>query len=925
MVVETNMEKSSFRMMAAGLLTSLCTFAATASTLYFAGDSTLDDAGYSHGGRIRFPYYSWGTELQKSMKAECRVSNFARSGASTKSFLKSGQWAKLIAEVKEGDFVAIQFGHNDQKRSSDFYLNERWADPKGLFREIVRGWVGEVRAKGATPILLSPICRGTFDKDGKKLVDATHAFDGVCLGSYRDAMKELSAELGCDYVDMNGLTRELMERVGRDEAMKFFVISTGLAVGKDGEPSHDVTHPCRAGAEAFAKLFVENVVRRGLPVAELFEDFAGSALNGVQGKTEGSPKIDPLTTRWTFGAHEPFTMYRRVGRICTGAIDGNAKWVGDWLDWFDRHGPEKMEEMGFNFLHSRFYKGMGWEVEKKDFPNVKRFVANCHAHGVRALAYVQFGTLYPETLRREIPQVDSWAGVSETGGPSLYCGMYFRWMPCLNCREWEDCLKRMCTIALTEGGFDGIMFDNVFDAPCYCLRCEKAFREHLKSVPDRRNRFGIEDLDHVLLPRIRLSLETKLEVQDPVAQEWLRWRSDVMTGVVTRLRDHIKQVKPDAIVSGNPSPYRDRAEALYKAQNMAELCRAFDFIIMQNANFPEVWADGVIRNRARDLKFAQDMGQRVVALCDNVECLSSDQEAKFLLPMVEDIVFGGIPTDRTSIFPSPEPGYVDRKVFESRKPLHRRFNAFAAAHAEELSAPTVHSVRIFYPEREIYLSERDHQGVVAAEEILLRNRVPYGYLVSSPDDVMTVPKGTEVVVVPGLVALSAVQVEALVTYAKSGGKLVVTGDAGRYDDWIAQYRVNPFLPQVRGLANVVCRAEADVIPNAVMGWGYTVPPPADGGVALMEDLRKVGWKAPVEFEGLPPHVFAEYRKLPSGALAVHLINYDPAHVIGGARVVLPTGKSATAEEPLGADLSVHVLSADGVLPPFAEYLLVVVK
>ena len=656
--------------------------------------------------------------------------------------------------------------------------------------------------------------------------------------------------------------------------------------------------------------------RKIVVIAAAFLAFASAGAAEIE--------IDPLTTRWTFGAHEPFTMYRRVGRICTGAIDGNARWVGEWLDWFDRHGPEKMEEMGFNFLHSRFYKGMGWEVEQKDFPNVKRFVANCHAHGVRTLAYVQFGTLYPEAMRREIPQVDSWAGVSETGGPTLYCGMYFRWMPCLNCREWEDYIKRMCTIALTEGGFDGIMFDNVFDAPCYCPRCEKAFREHLKSVPDFQNRFGFEDLDYVLLPRIRLSQETKLEVKDPVAQEWLRWRADVMTGVMMRLRNHIKQVRPDAIVSGNPSPYRNRAEALYKAQNMAELCRAFDFIIMQNDNFPVVWADGVIRNRARDLKFAQDMGQRVVALCDNVEHLSPDREAKFLLPMVEDIVFGGIPTDRTSIFPSPEPGFVDRKVFESRKPLHQSFNAIAAAHAEELSAPTVHSVRLFYPEREIYLSERDHQGVVAAEEILLRNRVPYGYLVSSPNDVMTVPEGTKVVVVPGLVSLSGAQVGTLVAYAKSGGKLVVTGDAGRYDDWIAQHRLNPLLPQLRGLANVVCRAEADAIPNAVMGWGYTVPPPADGGAALMEDLRKVGWRPPVSFDNMPPHVFAEYRQLADGRLAVHLVNYRPEEPIADARLVVPEGGTAVFEEPFGAHPRKVTLGKDGALPTFGMYAAIVV-
>jgi lysophospholipase L1-like esterase len=204
------------------------------------------------------------------MKPECGVANYARSGASTKSFVKSGLWDKLIADVKPGDFVAIQFGRNDQKRSNDFYRENRWADPNGLFREIVRGWVKDVRAKGATPLLLSPIRRATFDKDGKKLLDKTTR--GVCLRSYRDAMRELSVELGCDFVDMNEMTRQLMESIGRDESYKFFVISTGMIKGKDGEPSRDTTHPIEAGAKEFAKLFVDDVKKRNLSVARLFRD-----------------------------------------------------------------------------------------------------------------------------------------------------------------------------------------------------------------------------------------------------------------------------------------------------------------------------------------------------------------------------------------------------------------------------------------------------------------------------------------------------------------------------------------------------------------------------------------------------------------------------------------------------------------------------
>ena len=294
------------------------------------------------------------------------------------------------------------------------------------------------------------------------------------------------------------------------------------------------------------------------------------------------------------------------------------------------------------------------------------------------------------------------------------------------------------------------------------------------------------------------------------------------------------------------------------------------------------------------------------------------------MPMIEDAVFGGIPTDRTTIFPSPEEGFINMEVWNRRKPQHERFNAFANSHREALMAPTIHSVRIFYPEREVLLSEKNHQGVAAAEEIFLRNRVPYGYLISTPDDVMTVPEGTDVIVVPGLTSLTDAQISALVAYARKGGKLVVTGDAGRYDGWNAQRRKNPFLPQLDGLPNVAVREKADLV-KAVLGWRYTIDAPADGGKALMADLAKTGWKPPVEFTGLPPYVFAEYKRLSDGSLAVHLVNMMPEEPISHAKIILPAGMKAAAEVPFGGDASVRDVAAEGSLPQFVEYLLITVK
>lgn len=113
--------------------------------------------------------------------------------------------------------------------------------------------------------------------------------------------------------------------------------------------------------------------------------------------------MDPLDMRWTFGAHEPITMYRRKGVKTTGGIEGSSKWTDEWLNWFDTESPKLMKELGLNWCHARFYKGMGWEFEKKDYPNVRRFVDAAHANGVHVLAYIQFMTLYYENMLAEDP------------------------------------------------------------------------------------------------------------------------------------------------------------------------------------------------------------------------------------------------------------------------------------------------------------------------------------------------------------------------------------------------------------------------------------------------------------------------------------------------------------------------------------------
>ena len=617
-------------------------------------------------------------------------------------------------------------------------------------------------------------------------------------------------------------------------------------------------------------------------------------------------ELDPLEMRWTFGAHEPYTMYRRVGRHCTGGIDGNARWLKPWMDWFDAQSPALMQELGLNWIHSRFYKGMGWEVEKKDFPNVKRFVENCHRHGVRTLAYVQFSTLYPDIMKHEIPNLDDWAQVGPDGQKRVYYASYFRWMPCLTCDEWVEYLKKICTIALTEGGFDGIMFDNAWSFPCYCARCERRFREYLAKFEDPAERFGFDRLDHILLPRPTETGDAG-EVRDPVLQAWYTWRQETLLGIFARLRAHIKGVKPDAVVCANPQPFRRHDAFAALSMNIYRFVQNLDLILMQSDNFPETTKDGQIRNRVRDLKLAREVGKPVVALCDADAKVTEARERLYLLPLLEDLFYGGVPTDRTIITPKPLPGFVNRETIARRKPQLDAFNAFARAHRAELAAPSCLPVRLLWTPDAIGFSKAAHLGLAAAEEICLRNQVPFGYVISTRERPLDIPSGCEVLVVPNQVCLSDAQIAAIVAYAKRGGRLVVTGDSGRYDEWNAQRLANPLLPQLAGLPNVALRAKPDLLPSATLGWVYRVAAPTDGGKALMDDLAKVGYAPSVRVLNAPPHVFVEIKRTEKGG-AMFLLNYNPDVPAEGVAVRLPSGAKARFEaafddKPVAVDLA----------------------
>lgn len=237
-------KKISIILSCAVLSSALC-----GTEIFLAGDSTCA----SYPAKLA-PLTGWGQVLQSFCKPGVKVSNRAISGASSLSFINSKAWEKLIAKVKKGDYVVIQFGHNDSKKKDP----KRYTAPGGSYDANLKKFIKEVRAKGATPIIATSICRANFTKAGVIKVDGLKPY---CASAIAVAKSEKAA-----LIDLNSATMQLFNKLKKDETRKLFMCSTGLPKRKN-----DVTHVNKKGAEEIARLFVNAAKAQKLPIAGCFK------------------------------------------------------------------------------------------------------------------------------------------------------------------------------------------------------------------------------------------------------------------------------------------------------------------------------------------------------------------------------------------------------------------------------------------------------------------------------------------------------------------------------------------------------------------------------------------------------------------------------------------------------------------------------
>ncbi len=242
------------------------------TTIFIIGDSTAAKKDLSTGS----PERGWGMALQCYFdSAYIRVDNHAVNGRSSKSFIDEGRWDKVLSAMKPGDYVIIQFGHNDEKPAV-----ERHTDPGSTFDYNLAKFVRETRERGGIPILMNPVVRRNFAQkplkndddeklrnttfaDGSKLVEGDSLID--THGLYKVAPRDVARRMNCHFIDANQITHDLEQSLGVEGSKKLHMWYKPGEEPSLPQGRQDNTHYNIYGAQVVAKLLAGALIEE-IPV-----------------------------------------------------------------------------------------------------------------------------------------------------------------------------------------------------------------------------------------------------------------------------------------------------------------------------------------------------------------------------------------------------------------------------------------------------------------------------------------------------------------------------------------------------------------------------------------------------------------------------------------------------------------------------------
>ncbi|MBF0574382.1 rhamnogalacturonan acetylesterase [Dysgonomonas sp. GY617] len=211
-------------------------------TLFLAGNSTVVDEANE-------PWCGWGQAFPLFFSSKVAIANYAESGEAANTFVSSKRFEKLLTKIKKGDYLFIEFGHNDQKQKGE------GKGPYTSYTSDLKYLVDEARAKGAIPVLVTSMHRRSFDENGK--VINTH-------GEYPNAVRLLAKEENVPLIDLNNMSKTLYEAWGVEGSKKAFVHYAAGTFPDQEKALEDNTHFNPYGGYEIARCIIKGIIESNL-------------------------------------------------------------------------------------------------------------------------------------------------------------------------------------------------------------------------------------------------------------------------------------------------------------------------------------------------------------------------------------------------------------------------------------------------------------------------------------------------------------------------------------------------------------------------------------------------------------------------------------------------------------------------------------
>lgn len=222
--------------------------------IFLTGNSTVVDQEYE-------PWASWGQMFPRFLKPGMVVANYSESGETLKAFRSEKRLQKILSIMKPGDYLFMEFAHNDQKPG------ENHVDPFTTYQDELKHFIGEARKRGAQPVLVTSTNRRSFDEQGK-IVNT--------LEEYPEAMRQLAKAEKLPLIDLNAMSKQLYEALGVEDSKKAFVHFPANTYPGQVQPLADNTHFSTYGAYELAKCVVQGIQQNKMALADyMVSDFDG--------------------------------------------------------------------------------------------------------------------------------------------------------------------------------------------------------------------------------------------------------------------------------------------------------------------------------------------------------------------------------------------------------------------------------------------------------------------------------------------------------------------------------------------------------------------------------------------------------------------------------------------------------------------------